>query len=265
MIKHRFGPLFTFYARYGMICMKIPVKRKGENAMKRILALALALLLCAVHPLTLAEGENGWYCPRCGRLNYENFCPSDGTARPSDSDAFNGNFYSSAYVDNSTRYSYATGTLNQRLATRTGPSTKYDEPGSFLSAGARVTVHSRSYDSMNEIWWVQVEFTADGERYWAYTGIKRIDGVNLSGILEEEQIGECTVNQSTPCYYGPSYDYKQIKRNVPAGVKCKIFGYVYNDPSDFIQIEFYDSGAGCLRRAWVPDWSVDNYYMYNGF
>lgn len=232
--------------------------------MKRILALALALMLCAGYPLALADGGDGWYCPHCGRLNYDNFCPSDGTARPTGANS-GSDYYSYPYVDNSTPYSYVTGTLNRKLATRTGPSTKYDEPGSFLYAGAMVTVHSRSYDSVNEIWWLQVEFTADGARYWAYTGVQRVDGINLYSILEEKQIGECTVSQSTPCYYGPSYEYKRISRNVPAGVSCKIFGYVYNDPSDFIQIEFYDSGAGCLRRAWVPDWSVDNYYMYNGF
>ena len=35
---------------------------------------------------------------------------------------------------------------------------------------------------------------------------------------EEYPIGSCTVNRSLECYYGPGYDYKQISRNVPAGV-----------------------------------------------
>ncbi|MBR4360387.1 MAG: hypothetical protein IKP32_07195 [Clostridia bacterium] len=236
--------------------------------MKRLLALALALMLCAAYPLALADGSDGWYCPQCGRLNYDNFCPSDGTARPTGNNNSGYNQYN--YGGNATQYSYVTGRLNRKLATRTGPSTKYDEPGSFLTAGASVIVHSRSYDSMNEIWWLQVEFTANGEKYWAYTGLKRVDGINLYSILEEKQIGECYISQSTSCYYGPSYSYKQIRRSIPAGVSCKIYGYVYGsgpNDSDFIQVEFYDYNINQLRRAWVPDWTVDtdSYIMYYGF
>ena len=235
---------------------------KGAFTMKRLLALTLALMLCVLYPLALADGS-AWYCPHCGRLNYDNFCPSDGTARPSGNS--NSGYSQYTYGGNETQYSNVYGRLNQKLATRTGPSTKYDEPGSFLTAGASVIVHSRSYDSMNEIWWLQVEFAANGEKYWAYTGLKRVDGISLYSILEEKQIGECYISQSLPCYYGPSSSYKQIRRNIPAGVSCKIYGYVYGADSDYIQVEFYDYNINQLRRAWVPDWSVDPYTMYYGF
>ena len=45
-----------------------------------------------------------------------------------------------------------TATTKMRLATRSGPGTQYTEPGTFLSAGHTVTVHTKSYDSRNGIW-----------------------------------------------------------------------------------------------------------------
>ncbi len=224
--------------------------------MKRMLALlAAALLLCQV-PLALADS---WYCPQCGRLNGSNYCPVDGTARPANTQT------QSQTSGNYTQYVYVTGTLSMKLATRTGPGTQYDEPGSFLSAGKQVTVLSKAYDQRNEIWWVQVEFTASGATYRAYTGVKRFTGLNLNQIPEEKVIGTCSLNQSITGYYGPGYNYKAIGKKVPAGVSCKIYGYAYGGGSDFIQIEFYDSNQGRSRRAWIPDWYAVNYVMYYGF
>ena len=52
---------------------------------------------------------------------------------------------------NYTNYSHIQCTLNNQLATRTGPSTRYDEPGTFLSAGKYVTALSKVYDQNSEI------------------------------------------------------------------------------------------------------------------
>ena len=110
--------------------------------------LAAALLLAA---LPIAQAET-WYCPQCGAKNSLNFCPVCGTAKPVNPSSPSG------WSWNYTSYAYVNATLNSRLATRTGPSTTYDEPGSFFSAGHNVTVLSRAYDTRNNIWWVQVEF-----------------------------------------------------------------------------------------------------------
>ena len=228
--------------------------------MKRWIAGALiVLMLCAWIP---ALAEN-WYCPQCGRLNDNNYCPFDGTKRPDNSsqNGYPGYYYTTNY----TSYAYQIGTLNNRLATRTGPGTTYDEPGSFLAAGHQVTVLSKAYDSRNEIWWVQVEFSDNGVRYRAYTGVKRFKDLNLQWIPEEQVIGTCTVTSSMAGYYGPSYSYKEIARKIPSGVQCKIFGYAYGGNSDFLQIEFYDEAISKYRRAWVPDWSVNNLTMYSGY
>lgn len=225
--------------------------------MKRIPALCLCFLivlsLCAP---VLADGI--WYCPVCGKRNDNNYCPADGTRRPDDVSS----------GGNQTQYASGYAVLNSKLATRTGPGTQYDEPGTFLSSGSQVRVLSRAYDSRNEIWWVQVEFSENGTLYRAYTGAKRFNGLNLNTLPEESVIGSCRVGYSQEGYYGPSYRYARIQRKVPSGVQCRIYGYVYGagpDDSDFIQIEFYDSALQQTRRAWVPDWAVDDYILYNGF
>lgn len=224
--------------------------------MKRMLALlAAALLLCQI-PLALADT---WYCPQCGRKNDNNYCPVDGTKRPANTQP------QQQTSGNYTQYAYVTGKLSMKLATRTGPGTQYDEPGSFLSAGKQVTVLSKAFDNRNDIWWVQVEFSESGSTYRAYTGVKRFSNLNLNLIPEEKIIGKCTLSQSVTGYYGPGYNYKAIGKKVPSGVKCDIYGYANGGGSDFIQIEFYDSNQGRTRRAWIPDWYADNYVMYYGF
>ena len=222
--------------------------------MKRILVGIVVLVLALACLPAMAET---WYCPQCGRLNDSNFCPVDGTQKPA-LNGYTGNTSAGYY----TQYAYATGVLNSKLATRTGPSTKYDEPGTFLSAGRQVTVLSKAYDSRNEIWWVQVEFSAGGAQYRAYTGVKRFNGLNLQYIPEEYAIGSCTVNGKTAGYYGPSYAYKEIPRKVPSGVKCTVYGYATDGGSDFVQIEFQDSVNNQLRRAWVPTWAVNYLNLY---
>ena len=100
---------------------------------------------------------------------------------------------------------YVDGWLNQRIATRTGPSTRYYEPGSFLRAGDRVTVHSKVWDDRNEIWWVQVEFRSGNERYRAYTGSWRMD-VDLSSVPEEKALRTCEVWEDADVFAGPGWE-----------------------------------------------------------
>lgn len=50
--------------------------------MRKLFALAFALFFTAA--LILPAFAAGWYCPSCGRYNDNNFCPKDGTQKPSD-------------------------------------------------------------------------------------------------------------------------------------------------------------------------------------
>ncbi len=220
---------------------------------KGFAVLLAAALLLAVLPTALAET---WYCPQCGTQNTLNFCPVCGTAKPvygSSPSTWNGNY---------TSYAYVNATLNSRLATRTGPSTNYDEPGSFFSAGHSVYVLSRAYDSRNNIWWVQVEFRYSGAWYRAYTGVKRFNGLNLNAIPEEYQIGECRLTGSVTGRYGPGSSYAAIARALPAYASCAVFGYADSGSGDYVQIECYDNGLTQYRRAWVPVSMVSKLILY---
>ena len=214
-----------------MICMVVAetaAERKEEGSMKRFLC--LFIILVCIASAALAD-------PR--------YVPADG-----------------GYVS----YSSVWATSNQRIATRTGPGTQYDEPGSFYQAGTTVKVVSKAYDSSNGIWWVQVELTYNGSLYWVYTGVKRFDNLDLSRVPEETVIGHCrTPNYSLTGLYAPSESAASIGASIPAGTECDIYGYAYGEYSDFIQIEFYDSYRGCYRRAWVKDPFVDDYVNYYGF
>ena len=154
--------------------------------------------------------------------------------------------------------------LNQKMSTRTGPGTEYDEPGTF-PADTPIRAMARSWDSVNNLWWVLVQFRSDGQVYCAYTGLQRIDGLDINQVPVEKQLGHCVTTSPVEAFYAPCDNAARIKRDVPAGVSCDIYGYVYGENSDYIMVEFYDDGLGRWRRAWVMDWAVDEYEMYNGF
>ena len=224
---------------------------------RKCAAVLAALVLCFAAALALADGR-GWYCPECGHYNDPsyNFCPMDGIRKPAELDhgvdyedrvpVQEGNFY--------TQYAAEYAEANRRLATRTGPGTKYDEPGSFGKAGDMCRILSKAYDETNEIWWVQTEIRGSGGILWAYTGIKRFDGLKLENIPEEKIIGRCRTASAVTGYYAPpSAGGKAIGREVPEGAECAIYGYVEGAAGDYIQVEFYDTGLKQYRRARIPE------------
>ena len=141
------------------------------------------------------------------------------------------------------------GVLKMRLATRTGPSTNYTEPGSFHSKGYELDVISQAYDNRNGIWWVQVEFEYKGEPMRAYTGVKRVD-VNLQYVPVEEYLGSARINRevSNP-WYGPGYNYRKHKNPLPNGMNCSIYG----SENGWLLVEYYDESRSLYRRVWVPE------------
>lgn len=137
-------------------------------------------------------------------------------------------------------------TLNQRLATRSGPGTKYDELGSYFSAGTQIKAVSKAWDSVNEIWWIQVEFSYHGSNRRAYTGLKRLD-MNVDWVPEEYPvISDARVTNTCRTYYGPGTSYTPHNDNIPAGTQ----GTVYAFENGYAQFE-YNSGKQ-VRRVWLP-------------
>lgn len=138
--------------------------------------------------------------------------------------------------------------LNQRAATRSGPGTRFDEPGSFYSAGDAVNVISKAWDEDSGLWWYQIELnTSDG---WirAYTPAKRVD-LDTNYVPTETNLNDQRkVITSGPVYFGPSTTYRKygwswIYEGDAAKI-CQISG-------EWAQIEYYSYAKDVTRRGWV--------------
>lgn len=139
-------------------------------------------------------------------------------------------------------------TLLKRIATRTGPSNYFDEPGTFFTKGDEVNVLTKAWDAENELWWFQVEFEYDGLWYRAYTPGNRIDLDPDLVPMEPEEPYETEIAEDTVVYYGPGRQYRQFKRSVAyKGYAVKI----YLVEGDWAQIEYYDYASESRRRGWV--------------
>ena len=163
-------------------------------------------------------------------------------------------------------------TLNQPIATRTGPGTEYTEPGGFLSRGDRVYVRSKVWDPVNEIWWVQVEFTPPVYYNYAddmirvYTGAWRLN-VNLSQVPEEYPLQSCRVVYDADAFSGPWYDgFMPWSDTIYAGTSATLLEV----ENGFAHIECWNSWAGSMWRGWVPldtlscagSYRYDRYYGF---
>lgn len=134
-----------------------------------------------------------------------------------------------------------------RISTRSGPGTRYTEPGSFLQRGAQLTVHTRVWDDRNEIYWVQVEFVSGNQRYRAYTGAWRLD-VNLNAVPDETVLAYTWLNYTTCGYAGPGYDYHYYDDVI-------LYQYgscaVIEVENNFALVDTSDSNLG-ETRVWLP-------------
>ena len=136
----------------------------------------------------------------------------------------------------------------KRAATRSGPSNRFDEPGSFYNAGDIVNVISKAWDSENDIWWYQIEFkTSDG---WmrAYTPANRVD-VSSDSIPTETNLNDTrTVITSGAVYFGPSTTYRKYGWSWiyegDTAIICQIEG-------SWAQVEYYSYAKDVTRRGWV--------------
>lgn len=134
-----------------------------------------------------------------------------------------------------------------RIATRSGPGTNYDELGSYHKAGYILTVLSRAYDDRNGIWWLQVELNYGSELRRVYTGLKRVD-IDINLVQDEGELCYAqTLTRYIP-YYGPGTNYTAHKDYVPAST----VGSVYAFENGWVQFEYFDEGKQQYRRVWLP-------------
>ncbi len=153
----------------------------------------------------------------------------------------------------------AQGVLKQKIATRTGPGTNYTEPGTYLRAGSRVTVHTKVWDSVNEIWWVQVEFSNGSQNLRAYTGAQRMN-VDLTRVPSESSLRSCRTVRTCWSYAGPGTDYVCWSDMVPRGTS----GTLWEVENGYGLIDCWDSNSYNTReRVWIDLDDLDIGYLYD--
>lgn len=136
-------------------------------------------------------------------------------------------------------------TLSMRMATRSGPSTSYDELGSYFKAGYDVTVLSLTHD-LGGTPWVQVEFTYKNRLRRAYTGLKRVN-VDAAVLPTEEWLADATLIRQVTPRYGPGANYEARNLTINAGQ----WGSVYAYENGWAQFEYFDTPNDVIRRVWV--------------
>ena len=68
----------------------------------------------------------------------------------------------------------------QKLATRKGPGTQYEEGGTYQVRGQYIRILSRAWDKRNGIWWVKCEIPYKNKIRVLWTGWKRFDHSSVS-------------------------------------------------------------------------------------
>ncbi len=135
--------------------------------------------------------------------------------------------------------------LLMKLATRSGPGTQYDEPGTFFGKNWKTTivqVTGKYYD--NGTWWVEVDFDYSNARYRVWTGKKRVD-VNLDFVKEILPQGEGTVDE-TDVFRGPGSNYAKAPH-----ISDWVDVVAYRQENGYVEIEYYGDN-GQTYRGWVP-------------
>ncbi len=143
--------------------------------------------------------------------------------------------------------------LLKTAATRSGPSNDYDEPGSFFSKGTEVNVVSKAWDSENEMWWFQIEFSYRGEWMRAYTPENRVD-LDPSAVPTENDEGDAReVLYDQRVYFGPGEHFRMYKVSMLyKESRAVIYGYEEVNGVLWAQIHYHDYAIGEDRRGWVP-------------
>ena len=217
-----------------------------RSRIRLIVLLALLVALLASASTALAET---WYCPICGLQNSYNFCPRDGTAKP----VLNNAPSSTVTTSPSTLPVY--GLTTMKIATRTGPSTGYTEPGTFRVENEYLPIYSISYDK-NGVPWVECEVTYGGAPMRVYTGLKRFDTSTFDLALLPEvsgNIGKFVITSGATLRYGPGTEYASMKETVRAGKTVEGIKF----ENRWLLIEF--QSGDLLVRGWLPEGNVTDW------
>ncbi len=141
--------------------------------------------------------------------------------------------------------------LLDKLATRSGPSATYAEPGTFFyknNSWKNQTVRVLKKAKGNGVWWVQVDFQngKGGKKYRVWTGAKRVD-VDLEKLRGEIPIGDCDIYPTKNTYWGPGKEYAAAK----VVIRENAVGQLYAIENGYADVEYF-CDDGTSGRVWVP-------------
>lgn len=145
-------------------------------------------------------------------------------------------------------HSFVPASLLMPLSTRSGPSIRHDETGTYFPySWENQTVQVLGKFWENEIWWVLVDFTYnDQARYRVWTGSKRIK-VDITKLDEVKPMYSAVALATHDTYRGPGTDYAKAGIDVPD----KTDVVVYGRENGFTEIEYDQDGK--KHRLWVPE------------
>lgn len=140
------------------------------------------------------------------------------------------------------------GILNQKMATRSGPGTKYTEELGTFPQSTPISVVAQI--ETNGTVWYQVEFTYNSMLYRAYTGKKRVDGIGTNSIPWESPYytEDVTVTWAT-AYYGPGERYATRRKTVDQGTTVRVFQV----EGDWALCEYKENGQWARGYIRVSD------------
>ena len=145
--------------------------------------LLLCLTILVLMNTAMADTGSAWNCPQCGQSgNIGNYCSNCACRRPGTS----WNCPVCNRTGNSGNYCEKCGTARpdqeiwalaiDRLSINAGPGTSryFDEIGTYRVKGQYVRVFAKSWDTDNDIWWIQCEIPGTNHVI-GWTGLKRFD------------------------------------------------------------------------------------------
>ncbi|MCL1964667.1 MAG: hypothetical protein FWF69_06370 [Firmicutes bacterium] len=140
--------------------------------------------------------------------------------------------------------------LNQKMATRTGPGTKYTEDHGTWPASTEIVVYAQENSGGTP--WALVEFMRNGKLVRAYTGMKRIDAGTAGIPSATREPRAAAVTRETQAYYGPGTAYMAVPNPVAAGTEVLVYGV----DRGYALID-YTTGFDQWMRSWVPEACIE--------
>ena len=153
------------------------MKYVKKTAVVILVAMILLLSVCA-------SADSSWTC-QCGRKgNTGNYCPICGRSKPANDswkcircghrNRAEYNYCENCGEQKSQEEQWALATM--RLSINDGPGTAryFNEIGTYNVTGQMVKVYAKSWDTDNDIWWIQCEIPGT-DHIIGWTGLKRFD------------------------------------------------------------------------------------------